>query len=44
MVYLKAAPKRQNKYANRNRREVIFEINDPLYFKNIQLNGKLDVK
>lgn len=42
--HIKAARERQNKYANRNRKEVTFEINDPVYFKNNQLKGKLDVK
>lgn len=42
--YLKKAKKRQAKYANRGTKEIHFEVNDPVYYKNNQRKGKLDIK
>jgi hypothetical protein len=42
--HIKHARDKQNKYANKNRKEVLFEVNDPVYFKNNQMKGKLDIK
>lgn len=41
---LKKAKKRQKKYADRGTQEVEFGVNDPVYYKNNQRKGKLDVK
>ncbi len=41
---LKKAKKRQAKYADRNSKEIDFQINDPVYYKNNRKTGKLDIK
>ena len=41
---LKKAKKRQAKYANKNTKVVEFEVGDPVYYKNNQRKGKLDMK
>ena len=42
--YLKQAKKRQAKYADKGTKQVEFQINDPVYYKNNQRKGKLDCK
>jgi hypothetical protein len=42
--YLKKAKKRQAKYADRGTKQVEFKVNDPVYYKNNQRKGKLDIK
>lgn len=41
---LKRAKKRQAKYANKGTKVVEFEVGDPVYYKNNQRKGKLDMK
>ena len=41
---LKSAKKRQAKYADKGTKNVEFEIGDPVYYKNNQRKGKLDLK
>ena len=43
-LYLKQAKKRQAKYADKGAKQVEFQINDPVYYKNNQRKGKLDYK
>lgn len=42
--HLKKAKKRQAKYADRGTKEVEFQVNDAVYYKNNQRRGKLDAK
>ena len=42
--HLKKAKKRQAKYADRGTKAVEFEIGDPVFYKNNQRKGKLDLK
>ncbi len=42
--HLKKAKKRQAKYADRGTKKVEFMVNDPVYYKNNQRKGKLDIK
>ena len=41
---MKQAKKRQAKYADKGTKQVEFQINDPVYYKNNQRKGKLDCK
>ncbi|MES9884949.1 MAG: hypothetical protein ABW185_29245, partial [Sedimenticola sp.] len=42
--HLKKAKKRQAKYADRGTKAIDFEVNDPVYYRNNQRKGKLDIK
>ena len=41
---LRKAKRRQAKYADRNTKPIDFEVGDPVYYKNNQRKGKLDLK
>ena len=42
--HLKKAKKRQAKYADKGTKEIEFQVGDPVFYKNNQRKGKLDLK